>query len=169
MRSRLVTLLAVLIAAAGLTLTAVRLVAHCQHPGRGARVPVPQPGVLPRRLRGRVTARFRADRGFTHTVSRQPNLVGYFSGWAQPFASGFASKLRAHGIIPFVQIDPTYASVPAIAAGEYDDYLHSYAFSVRNFGHAVVIGFGHEMNAPWYSWGTGTSARPSSSRHGGTS
>ena len=25
--------------------------------------------------------------------------------------------------------------------------------SVRNFRHAVVIGFGHEMNAPWYSWG----------------
>jgi beta-mannanase len=24
---------------------------------------------------------------------------------------------------------------------------------VRAFGHAVVIGFGHEMNAPWYSWG----------------
>ena len=23
------------------------------------------------------------------------------------------------------------------------------------FGHAVVIGFGHEMNASWYSWGYG--------------
>jgi mannan endo-1,4-beta-mannosidase len=33
--------------------------------------------------------------------------------------------------------------------------LRSYADSVRNFGHAVVIGFGHEMNAPWYSWGYG--------------
>ena len=24
-----------------------------------------------------------------------------------------------------------------------------------DFGHAVVIGFGHEMNGPWYSWGYG--------------
>ena len=24
---------------------------------------------------------------------------------------------------------------------------------MRDFGHAVVIGFGHEMNASWYSWG----------------
>jgi mannan endo-1,4-beta-mannosidase len=155
MRSRLVALLAVLIAAAGLTLTAVRLVAHTSspavaraslNPSLASYLGVYEDGSPP-------------DYGpigdFTHAVSRQPNLVGYFSGWAQPFAASFAERLRAHGIIPFVQIDPTYASVPAIAAGEYDDYLRTYAASVRAFGHAVVIGFGHEMNAPWYSWGYG--------------
>ncbi len=46
----------------------------------------------------------------------------------------FASTLRHHGIIPFVQIDPTDASVAAIAHGTYDEYLRSYADSVRNFG-----------------------------------
>ena len=34
-------------------------------------------------------------------------------------------------------------------------YLQTYADSVRDFGYSVVIGFGHEMNAPWYSWGYG--------------
>ena len=63
--------------------------------------------------------------------------------------------LRSHGITPYVQIDPTYAVVPAISTGAYDSYLRSYADSVRDYGHAVVIGFGHEMNAPWYSWGYG--------------
>jgi hypothetical protein len=92
---------------------------------------------------------------FAATVGRQPNLAAYFSGWAQPFAASYAQRLRAHGLIPFVQIDPTFASVAAIAAGDYDGYLRSYADSVRDFGHAVVIGFGHEMNAPWYSWGYG--------------
>ena len=52
-------------------------------------------------------------------------------------------------------MDPTGASVPEIAAGGYDGYLRSYADSVRDFGQPVVIGFGHEMNAPWYSWGYG--------------
>ena len=52
-------------------------------------------------------------------------------------------------------MDPTYASIPAIAAGSYDRYLRSFADSVRSFGHPVVIGFGHEMNADWYSWGYG--------------
>ena len=86
-------------------------------------------------------------------AGRQPNLVGYYSGWAQPFDTSFAETIHKHGVIPFVQIDPTGASISAVASGTYDDYLRSYADSVRNFGHAVVIGFGHEMNAPGYSWG----------------
>ena len=90
---------------------------------------------------------------FGQAAGRQPNLVGYYSGWAQPFDMSFAQTIRRHGVIPFVQIDPTDASISAIAAGTYDDYLRSYADSVRNFRHAVVIGFGHEMNAPWYPWG----------------
>jgi beta-mannanase len=52
-------------------------------------------------------------------------------------------------------MDPTYAHVSAIAAGSDDSYLRSFADSVRDFGRPVVIGFGHEMNAAWYSWGYG--------------
>jgi mannan endo-1,4-beta-mannosidase len=92
---------------------------------------------------------------FAVAAGKRPNLVGYYSGWAEPFASSFARKVRRHGIIPYVQIDPTYASVSAIASGAYDVYLRGYADSVRDFGHAVVIGFGHEMNGNWYSWGYG--------------
>jgi mannan endo-1,4-beta-mannosidase len=92
---------------------------------------------------------------FGRTAGKMPNIVGYYSGWAQPFAASFARRIRAHGAIPYVQIDPTLASVSAIATGAYDIYLRAYADSVRGFRHAVVIGFGHEMNAPWYSWGYG--------------
>src|SRR5450432_4452475 len=92
---------------------------------------------------------------FAVAAGRQPNLVGYYSGWGERFAAPFAERVRVHGAVTIVQIDPTYASVPAIASGDYDGYLRSYADSVRDFGHAVVIGFGHEMNAPWYSWGYG--------------
>jgi len=150
-----VTLLAVLIAAAGLTLTAVRLVAHTSTPAVAHASLSPSLASYLGVYEDGSPPDYAPIGVFTRAISRQPNLVGYFSGWAQPFAAGFAQKLRAHGIIPFVQIDPTYASVPAIAAGEYDDYLRTYAASVRAFGHAVVIGFGHEMNAPWYSWGYG--------------
>jgi hypothetical protein len=92
---------------------------------------------------------------FAKAAGTSPNIVGYYSGWAEPFNLGFAQKVHAHGIIPCVQIDPTYASVAAIANGAYDDYLRTYADSVRAFGHAVVIGFGHEMNDTRYSWGYG--------------
>jgi mannan endo-1,4-beta-mannosidase len=82
-------------------------------------------------------------------------LAGYFSGWPEVFKARFAQAARAHGAATLVQIDPTDASVTRIAAGDYDDYLRSYADAVRDFGHPVVIGFGHEMNATWYSWGYG--------------
>ena len=92
---------------------------------------------------------------FMRAVGRQPNLIGYYSGWGQSFATAFAGTISSHGAVTIVQIDPTDASVPGIAAGDYDTYLHTYADTVRNFGHPVIIGFGHEMNATWYSWGYG--------------
>ena len=93
--------------------------------------------------------------GFAQAAGRQPDIAGYFSGWTQPFAASFAERARGHGAVTIVQIDPTLASIPGIAGGVYDDYLRSYADSVRDFGHPVIIGFGHEMNATWYPWGYG--------------
>jgi mannan endo-1,4-beta-mannosidase len=90
---------------------------------------------------------------FASVVGKQLNLIGYYSGWKEPFQTSFAETVHAHGAVTVVQIDPTYASIPEIAAGGYDGYLRSYADSVRRFGQPVVIGFGHEMNAPWYTWG----------------
>jgi mannan endo-1,4-beta-mannosidase len=92
---------------------------------------------------------------FARAAGRQPNLVGYYSGWPERFATGFAQTVRGHGGVTILQMDPTNIAVAAIAAGGYDPYLRSYADSVRDFGHPVVIGFGHEMNATWYSWGYG--------------
>ena len=105
---------------------------------------------------------------FAEAAGRQANLVGYFSGWAEPFPTSYAQTIRKHGAALIVQIDPRYASVAGIAAGYYDGYLSSYADSVRHFGFPVIIGFGHEMNARWYPWGYGhpaTSAFVAAWRH----
>ena len=90
---------------------------------------------------------------FARAAGRQPNLVGYYSGWAEPFAKSFAERVHGRGAVTIVQIDPAYAVIERIATGGYDAYLRAYADSVRAFAHPVIIGFGHEMNAPWYSWG----------------
>jgi hypothetical protein len=92
---------------------------------------------------------------FAEAIGRQPNLVGYYSGWRERFATAFADTVNRHGAVTIVQWDPTNASISKIAAGRSDRYLRSFADSVRDFGQAVVIGFGHEMNANWYSWGYG--------------
>ena len=156
-KTKLAAFLAVLIAVGAVSYAVTRVVlrghttpaAHASLPPRLASYLGVYEGGRARRLPADHAA-FGNDGG-----PRKPNLVGYFSGWAQPFETSFADLLREHGVTPFVQIDPTYASVSGIAAGDYDSYLRSYADSVRNFGGAVVIGFGHEIDAPWYSWGYG--------------
>jgi mannan endo-1,4-beta-mannosidase len=90
---------------------------------------------------------------FTKTTGVSPRLVSYYSGWFEPFQVAFATEAASHGALPLVQIDPTKISLAAIAAGEYDGYLRSYADSVRSYGRKVVLGFGHEMNGSWYAWG----------------
>ena len=90
---------------------------------------------------------------FTAATGVRPDVVVYYSGWPQPFAAGFAVVAARHHAVPLVQMDPTGASVAAIAAGRYDGYLRSYAAAVRAFGGRVILSFGHEMNGSWYSWG----------------
>jgi hypothetical protein len=158
MRSGLAVILAVLLAAAALGGAVFRLglaspssprppTAHASlAPNQASYLGVFSPGGPPN---------YGGIASFAQAAGRQPNLAEYYSGWAEPFVTSFAETLRKHHIIPFVQIDPTDATISDIANGTYDDYLRLYAASVRNFRTNVVIGFGHEMNAPWYSWGYG--------------
>jgi len=151
MRSRLVILVVLVIAAA-----AVVVAVH-----RFAR-PSPGSGILPPDLASYLGVyetgpprTYQPVAAFTSAVGRQPNLVGYYSGWGEAFQTSFAETVHQHGAATILQWDPTLASVSRIASGGYDGYLRSFADSVRNFGQPVVIGFGHEMNAYWYSWGYG--------------
>ena len=155
MKSRLVLLTALVAALAAVSFAGLRFL-HVAHrpPAVHAALP-PKPSSYLGVYEDGSPPGYQPVAGFAAAVHRQPNMVGYYSGWAEPFAASFAQRVRRHGAIPYVQIDPTYASVSGIAAGAYDAYLRSYADSVRNFGHAVVIGFGHEMNGDWYSWGYG--------------
>jgi mannan endo-1,4-beta-mannosidase len=155
MRSRLVMLTAIVIGAVAV----VFAVSHVRSSSAGSRVPAAHASLPPRLASYLGVYENGAPPGyapvadFAAAAGRAPNLVGYFSGWIQPFAAPFARQVRARGGVITVQIDPTDASVAGIAAGEYDSYLRSFADSVRDFGHPVVVGFGHEMNARWYPWG----------------
>jgi beta-mannanase len=46
---------------------------------------------------------------------------------------------------------PAYR-LSAIAAGEYDDYIRSWATGIAALAYPVVIRFAHEMNGFWYPW-----------------
>ncbi len=90
---------------------------------------------------------------FARATGVSPNIVSYYSGWLEPFMTRFAISASKHDAVPLVQIDPTGVSIAAIASGRYDRYLSSYARAVAAYGRPVILSFGHEMNASWYSWG----------------
>jgi mannan endo-1,4-beta-mannosidase len=96
---------------------------------------------------------YAAVSSFTGATGVRPNVVLYYSGWYEPFQTGFAQAAAEHHAVPLVQIDPTNVSLAAIAAGQYDPYLTAYATAVRAYRLAVILSFGHEMNGSWYSWG----------------
>jgi mannan endo-1,4-beta-mannosidase len=90
---------------------------------------------------------------FAATTGVKPRLVVYYSGWFEPFKAAFATTAARHGAVPLIQINPKGINLAAIASGHYDSYLTSYAEAVRSYHHPVILGFGHEMNGSWYSWG----------------
>jgi hypothetical protein len=46
---------------------------------------------------------------------------------------------------------PAYA-LDRITAGDFDPYLRQWGQALANWGHPVMLRFGHEMNGNWYPW-----------------
>jgi mannan endo-1,4-beta-mannosidase len=92
-------------------------------------------------------------KAFTTGTGVTPSVLVYYSGWPEPFRTGFAENAAKDGAVPLVQLNPTGISIAAIASGRYDTYLHAFAEAVRAYRHPVILSFGHEMNGYWYSWG----------------
>jgi len=151
MRSRLVILVVAVIAIAAAVFAVRHVVASSSEPVSLPSDPASYLGVYEHGPPGS----YQPVTDFTQAAELQPNLIGYYGGWGEPFKTSFAQTASRHGAITILQWDPSLASVSQIAAGGYDGYLRSFADSVHEFGHPVVIGFGHEMNAYWYSWGYG--------------
>jgi hypothetical protein len=155
MKSRLIMLMALALASLSVVIAAGRFTYKFSPPPPAHASLMPRHAAYLGVYEAGAPANYQPVETFAKAAGRPPNLVGYFSGWAEPFDTGFADTVRNHGATPYVQIDPTGASISGVADGAYDDYLRSYADAVREFRKPVVIGFGHEMNAPWYSWGYG--------------
>jgi hypothetical protein len=90
---------------------------------------------------------------FANATGTRPDILVYYSGWFEPFQTGFATMATENGAVPLVQMDPTNASIAGIARGQYDGYLSAFAEAVRAYGHPVILSFGPEMNGSWYAWG----------------
>lgn len=95
----------------------------------------------------------------TVAIGVRPNAALYYSGWYETFRSAFAIQVRDNGAVPFIQLEPSGVSLRAIASGAFDTFLKTFATDIASYGartgQGVIMGFGHEMNGSWYSWGHG--------------
>lgn len=104
------------------------------------------------------TASYQPVDEFAHATGVRPEFVVYYSRWGDPFQGQFADRVNAAGAVPVVQMQPLGVPLQAIVAGGYDDYLRSFASTVRGFGQRVIMSFAPEMNGTWDSWGAGHTA-----------
>jgi Glycosyl hydrolase family 26 len=102
-----------------------------------------------------ITTSFSRAQTFGQAVHHQPGLIMLYAGIGGRFPTAFATSVHRHGATLLIQINPTNIPLRAIASGAYDRWLRGYAHQVAMFGHPVIIGFAHEMNGRWYSWGYG--------------
>lgn len=76
----------------------------------------------------------------------------------EPWVVDFDEKIRTN--LPRVA-EREYASLGAIARGEYDFYLVPWAKAAAEYGKPIFIRFAHEMNDPYrYPWGPQNGNRP---------
>jgi mannan endo-1,4-beta-mannosidase len=137
------------------------IVAATRHYKSVASPPAPTPVVLSTRpdsylgvYKTGVPESYAGVTAMTTSTGVRPNVVMYYSGWLEPFRTGFAATASRHGAVPLVQIEPAGIKLSDVTSGRYDTYLRTYAQAVRSYGHAVIMGFAHEMNGWWYPWGT---------------
>lgn len=83
----------------------------------------------------------------------RPSLVEFYVRFGTPFDASRYCQVTRLGARPFIQIAPRDQRMSAIASGEYDSWLISYAKSVRTFNQPIAFSLAPEMNGSWYSWG----------------
>lgn len=142
----------IIVAAPGLRTRSAGPVEHRAHPSKTTALPVNPDSYLGLYTPG-APASYSGMTSFTAATGVRPDLAVYYSGWFEPFWTSFAKAAARQDAVPLVQLNPRGVSVAAIASGQYDDYLTSYARAVVSYRHPVVLSFGHEMNGQWYPWG----------------
>jgi hypothetical protein len=96
---------------------------------------------------------YRPVEQFATATGYRPDIVMSYMAWPEAFPESFADLAYRHHAVPLLQVQPAGVSMAAIAGGQYDAYLTSYAGAVAAYRHPVIIGFASEMNGTWNSWG----------------
>jgi hypothetical protein len=101
-------------------------------------------------------------------AGKKQSIIHYGQSWwtngaYRPFYPNVIEMCRARGGIPLIDwspwdtaVAPVYTqprfSLAAIARGDHDTYIRSYAAAAASWGKPVMLRPMHEMNGTWYPW-----------------
>jgi hypothetical protein len=105
---------------------------------------------------------------FADATGYRPPVMQFTQGWADDnFHAENFDRVAAKGMLPIVAWEPWDYKVTGaarhngdqpkyrlarITAGDFDDYIRSWADGIAELGYPVGIRFAHEMNGFWYPW-----------------
>lgn len=101
---------------------------------------------------------------FATAAGRRPAVQMWFQGWAGPgsaFDPAAMNAVVSRGSTPMITWEPwdytkglsqpTF-SLAAIASGQHDAHIRSWASAATTWGQPMLLRFAHEMNTPFYPW-----------------
>jgi beta-mannanase len=110
---------------------------------------------------------------FEELAERPVDIVMWYQDWALARSLDLSMLQRVvdHGALPMITWEPWDATLgpeqprfqlTRILAGDYDQYVETWARQLAAFGRPVLLRWGHEMNGHWYPWGVGRAGTTSS-------
>jgi beta-mannanase len=94
---------------------------------------------------------------FESNAGKKASLLGIGQPppWVQTtWDSGAMNLIYARGAIPFLSMGQNNKdNLSAVAAGNYDNQIRTWATNVKNWGKPIFLRPWWEMNGTWFSWG----------------
>lgn len=91
-------------------------------------------------------------RQLEQALGRELDIVHWFMSWDHAWDPNLVQTASQNGQLPMISWEPHHQSVRAIAAGDYDDYLRSWARGVKAHSGKVYLRPFPEMNGDWVPW-----------------
>ena len=85
-------------------------------------------------------------------LGRRLDIVHWFMNWQHDFDADLIASASAGGRLPMLAWQPHTKTVQAIAAGEHDAYIMSWAEGAAAVGGEIYIRPFPEMNGDWVPW-----------------
>ncbi len=96
---------------------------------------------------------------FESLIGKQLAITMFFINFDTDFPTTWCNTIYSnHQTMPMITWEPYTGSDSSVSIlddilnGSYDSYITNFATDAKNWGHPVLLRWGHEMNADWYGW-----------------